>query len=83
MKYRIDVQPDTRPLADLRDLQSFIINLVKNNDHELDKRTCLIVSEVLLSIIDTLEAGLEDPYIKLDDSQLEQIVKKVDKLSDD
>lgn len=83
MKYRIDVQPDTRPLADLRDLQSFIINLIKNNDHELDKRTCLIVSEVLLSIIDTLEAGLEDPYIKLDDSQLEQIVKKVDKLSDD
>ncbi len=83
MKYRIDVQPDTRPLADLRDLQSFIINLIKNNDHELDKRTCLIVSEVLLSIIDTLEAGLEDPYIKLDDSQLEQIVKKVDKFSDD
>ena len=83
MKYRIDVQPDTRQLADLRDLQSFIINLIKNNDHELDKRTCLIVSEVLLSIIDTLEAGLEDPYIKLDDSQLEQIVKKVDKFSDD
>lgn len=83
MKYRIDVQPDTRPLADLRDLQSFIINLIKNNDHELDKRTCLIISEVLLSIIDTLEAGLEDPYIKLDDSQLEQIVKKVDKFSDD
>lgn len=83
MKYRIDVQQDARPLADLRDLQSFIINLIKNNDHELDKRTCLIVSEVLLSIIDTLEAGLEDPYIKLDDSQLEQIVKKVDKFSDD
>lgn len=83
MKYRIDVQPDTRPLADLRDLQSFIINLVKNNDHKLDTRTCLIVSEILLSIIDTLEAGLEDPYIKLDDSQLEQIVKKVDKFSDD
>ena len=83
MKYRIDVQPDTRPLADLRDLQSFIINLVKNNDHKLDTRTCLIVSEILLSIIDTLEAGLEDPYIKLDDSQLEHIVKKVDKLSDD
>lgn len=83
MKYRIDVQPDTRPLADLRDLQSFIINLVKNNDHKLDTRTCLIVSEILLSIIDTLEAGLEDPYIKLDDSQLEQIVKKVDRFSDD